>query len=321
MIPDDRQSDTQRKVVHTPERRKLPFSASEVSVEVPPRLTQAALARHNYRDKSPPRRQGPASESELNTLVEMENNLHRNYPIREAGSHPKHRRTSSSSPIRLKNTHGDSFRHQRTSSTPMKKTDEDKKEDLSRFRYDRYRKEESQFTTSRNSSPEGRPPLKLNRNDDKQSDGLPSEISVERSRYSVTDYFNKYHPSQKAVAVEPRLRPPYGRNLDSMEMYEPELPTGRQGKKSETLKIDDRALRSEDAQSRNIKQLTLFKGSNFDTTISAIHDDDNVSSVSMNSVSTANTADDRKFRNGIAMLDANIAKLQKALQKTKSMLT
>ena len=251
----------------------------------------------------------------------MESNYRRKSPAREAGSHPKHRRTSSSSPIRLKNGRADSFGHSRTSSTPMKKPDDSRKEDLTRFRFDRYRKETQ--STSNVVSAQGRPPLKTaNRNDDRHSEDLPSEISVEQSRYSVTDYFNRYHPSQLGGAAESRSRPPYGRNLDRKEMYEPEYSDGRRGKKSEAANnIDDRILQNDDSRSRNIKQLTLFKGTNYDTTISAIHDDDNVSSVSMNSVSTANTADDRRFRNGIATLDANIARLQKALQKTKSMLT
>ena len=322
MAPDNRQSQTQRKVVCTLERKKLPFTATENSVDDTPRLTRAALARHNYRDPSPPRRQGPASESELNTLIEMENNYRRKSPARQDGDRPKHRRTSSSSPVRLRNGAAHSFGHSRTSSTPIKKPEGSRKEDLSRFRFDRYRKE-TQPIGGNVVSAQGRPPLiPANRNTDRQQESLPSEISVEQSRYSVTDYFNRYHPSQQGAAAESRSRPPYGQNLDGKEMYEPEYQDERGGKKAKASKnIDDRSLRNDDSRSSNIKQLTLFKGTNYDTTISAIHDDDNVSSVSMNSVSTANTADDRRFRNGIATLDANIAKLQKALQKTKSMLT
>ena len=256
----------------------------------------------------------------------MENNFAKSSPIREAGSNPKHRRTSSSSPVRVKNGRPDSYRHQRTSSTPVDKTKDRKiqnenKEDLSRFRYDRYRKESHQAQRRRAQSPQGRPPLRDLNNDGERSNVGPTEVSVEQSRYSVTDYFNKYHPSQQMASLEPRSRPPYGKNLDSKEMYESEQFTGQIDKQFRTNDIDDRTLRSDGVRSRNIKQLTLFKGTNYDTTISAIHDDDNLSSVSMNTISTANTTDDRKFRNGIATLDANIAKLQKALQKTKSMLS
>ena len=322
MGPDNRQSQTQMKVVQTPELKKLPFAASENSVDATPRLTRAALARHNYRDPSPPRRQGPASESELNTLIEMENNYRRKSPAQESGSRPTHRRTSSSSPVRVRNGVTHSFGHSRTSSTPIKKPDNSRKEDLSRFRFDRYRKE-SPAIGGNVTSAQGRPPLVPSNRDERLQDGLPSEISVEQSRFSVTDYFNRYHPPGQKVGQgsENRSRPPYGQNLDGKEMYETEYQDRRGGKKADAYKnIDDRAIRN-DSRSRNIKQLTLFKGTNYDTTISAIHDDDNVSSVSMTSVSTANTADDRRFRNGIATLDANIAKLQKALQKTKSMLT
>ena len=304
----------------------MAFTTSEVSTDITPRLTRAALAYHNREQASPPRRQGPASESELNTLIEMENNLRKTSPTREAGSRPKHRRTSSSSPVRLKNGRVDSFKHQRTSSTPIKQNNNrmvqnENTEDLSRFRFDRYQKESQESHNAL--SPQGRPPLRpLTRNGGERTDIGASEISAAQSRFSITDYFKKYHSSQQTAGSELRSRPPTGRLFDSKEMYDRGQSAGRLDpgfrKPSD---IDDRTLRSDGERSRNIKQRTLFKGTNYDTTISAIHDDDNVSSVSMNSVSTANTTDDKKFRNGIAMLDANIAKLQMALQKTKSMLS
>ena len=320
MMPGKEQ--TQGKELYPPEKRKLAFATSEASTELTPRLTRAALASHNRDYVGPTRRQGPASESEINTLVEMENNLRKSSPSGEAGSRPKHRRTSSLSPVRLKNGHMD-FKHHRTSSTPIRQNDnrlvnKQNTDDLSRFRYDRYRKENAQAPGA-HQSPGRRPLRPSNRSDGERLDFGASEVSVDQSRYSVTDYFNKYHSSQQPVAgSDLRSRPPIYRSDDSKEMYDR---GGSQPALGRHNDIDDRTLRAEAPKSRNIKQLTLFKGTNYDTTISAIQEDDNISSVSMTSVSTANTNDDKKFRNGIAQLDANIAKLQMALQKTKSMLS
>ncbi|VDI09456.1 coiled-coil domain-containing protein 14 [Mytilus galloprovincialis] len=68
-------------------------------------------------------------------------------------------------------------------------------------------------------------------------------------------------------------------------------------------------------------QDNLYHGTALDNSLSAITDD-NISSVSeRTSTSTATTVNDTSFRRGIAALDANILKLQLALQKTKSMLS
>jgi flagella basal body P-ring formation protein FlgA len=67
-------------------------------------------------------------------------------------------------------------------------------------------------------------------------------------------------------------------------------------------------------------QDNLYHGTCLDNSLSAITDD-NISSVSERTVSTASTVNDMSFRRGIATLDANILKLQLALQKTKSMLS
>lgn len=63
----------------------------------------------------------------------------------------------------------------------------------------------------------------------------------------------------------------------------------------------------------------LYRGTALDNSISAI-DDDNISSVSGRSPSSS-SVDEKTFKKGIATLDANILKLQLALQKTKSMLS
>ena len=158
-----------------------------------------------------------------------------------------------------------------------------------------------------------------------------TDVSDEQSRYSVTEYFRKYPKSslegQSSSLDDPRLFVPQGQRS-----YPEKLQPGRhvsrakpprpQSQFQTSSEIEDLTVKPVNVpRLTNVKQRTLFKGMNYDETISAIPDDDQLSSVSMSSVTTANTVDDKRFRNGIATLDANIAKLQMALQKTKSMLT
>ena len=174
---------------------------------------------------------------------------------------------------------------------------------------------------------------------DNRSDIEQSKVSVAESRYSVTDYFRKY-PSQQLTNV------PMNRTLDSdrtqlrsvsfrdqvrfdshphrRSLSQPEshrftnalhggMPLERTGK-SHQNKGHKPSIKS--------PQEKLFSGTELDNSISAI-DDDNISSVSEKtaSPSTASTVDDKTFRKGIATLDANILKLQLALQRTKNMMT
>lgn len=299
----------------------------------------------------PDGRQGPASESELDTLVEMHL---KNIPEKGHISRPCRRRHSSSSPVRLKNeTLAGNVRHQRTASSPtyrkghirdaggiVRRTvnspkrentigqESDAEQDVSPTRRREVNKKLSPYRrVSREGyilSPERRA-ARLSKNERPVEPANGSEISVEQSRYSVTDYFKKYHP-QDIRPKEPqgeRTLPPTGRT----DRFPRDFISGHSNKNNENLRsqfqtsseIDEKTVKSsEGLANRYTRHGKFFKD---DRTISAIHDDDNVSSVSMSSVTTANTVDDRKFRSGIANLDANIARLQQALQKTKSMLT
>jgi hypothetical protein len=146
----------------------------------------------------------------------------------------------------------------------------------------------------------------------------------EASRYSVTDYFKKYPKNQPSGVDSSRNRfhqrsysqPDYNARYSNVHM----TPNKLQQKQS-----DLSPHRANDGQTkRNLNafspQDNLYHGTCLDNSLSAITDD-NISSVSERTVSTASTVNDMSFRRGIAALDANILKLQLALQKTKSMLS
>lgn len=344
-----------KRLRRTPERRAFDFNISDSTTSTA-RLTRAALAYHDRRHEpfggrlGPDGRQGPASESELDTLVEMHL---KNIPEKGQVSRPCRRRHSSSSPVRLKNeTLAGNVRHQRTASSPTYRKshirdaggivrtvispqrentigqESDAEQDVSPTRRKEVNKKLSPYRRVHREghilSPERRA-ARLSKNERPVEPANGSEISVEQSRYSVTDYFKKYHP-QDVRPKEPqgeRTLPPTGRT----DRFPRDFISGHSNKNSENFRsqfqtsseIDEKTVKSsEGLANRYTRHGKFFKD---DRTISAIHDDDNVSSVSMSSVTTANTVDDRKFRSGIANLDANIARLQQALQKTKSMLT
>ncbi|KAL4216909.1 protein localization to microtubule organizing center [Mactra antiquata] len=340
---------TQRKQARTPERKAFDFNQSDSSTSTA-RLTRAALAYHDRkhgpvgnRRQGPDGRQGPASESELDTLVELRGRTKQKLG-QGASSKPGRRRHSSSSPVRLRNESLEqNFRHHRTSSSPKSKVqnmggnflsdwknrlsrprettigqDSDDEHDLSPTRRQILSPSKRVPIDRENVSPKRRVHGSNIRNRCMETD--PSEVSVEQSRYSVTDYFQKYHPQDLPVrnvdVLPERSRPPIGRLNHN-------IPSRHLSHFKTSSEIDDRTVKSSEVTgvNRNSRRGKFFVGLSDDQTISAINDDDNVSSVSMSSVTTANTVDDSKFRQGIATLDANIAKLQQALQKTKSMLT
>ena len=344
-----------RKILKTPERlsrspkrngREFDSSGGTTSTS---KLTKAALAHHNRRHgpavprMGPDGRQGPASESELDTLVEMQ--LRNTSPSRNAQVFTKqtHRRTSSSSPVRFRGEPFSAFRNYRASTSPNNRSS-GKRDSGGLVRAFKTRErtigqdsdaDESELSPGRkqqfrpNLSPGRRvnrieeysPPRRRAPNiryDSRIVDG--TEISVEQSRYSVTDYFKKYHPKETLTSNQTHEK--FNNRAPISRLANKDIAIRLATQMRTSSEIDDRTTRSIDVTgtARDGPRLALFRNDN-DLTISAIPDDDNFSSVSGASVSTANTVDERKFRRGIATLDANIARLQSALQKTKSMLT
>jgi len=343
-------SPVRRGTYRSNERQALDFDSSGATSSAS-KLTQQALADHDRRYRpmglGERARQGPASESELDTLVEMQGGGRRGGNLRGLANLGGqgiggHRRTSSSSPVRLRGErigsgHGYQFQPHLRSRSPDRRDNGLGRDagGLVNVRNNiRPRQAINQDNDGgfrcRNSgrSPQRvgvgmgitRPQYKTKRSyelhspeDHRQGPRDGTEVSVDQSRYSVTDYFQKYHSNSGSN----RKSDP--QSLRSTSYPRPERPIDAVRKSAPVPKF---ATSSEISAPvvRNYPKPSMPVG-HIDQTISAIDDNDNMSSVSMNSVTTANTVDERKFRSGIANLDANIARLQQALQKTKSMLS
>ncbi|XP_021373019.1 uncharacterized protein LOC110463018 isoform X2 [Mizuhopecten yessoensis] len=181
-----------------------------------------------------------------------------------------------------------------------------------------------------------------------QASNFDSNLSdAEQSRYSVTDYFQKYHTppanddrghsshswsshkralSQPAGLVLGRTGQPTLHSDKHPVDYSATRFTNSQREKSNWKHIPATTFGMQqrspiDSQEKSAQD-RLYRGTTLDVSISAI-DDDNFSSVSSSekTLSTSSTITDKTFRKGIATLDANILKLQLALQRTKSMLS
>lgn len=171
-----------------------------------------------------------------------------------------------------------------------------------------------------------------------------SKFSAAESRYSVTDYFKKYNSHNPTYKTHSRTMDP-SRTQESFEVSDVSkpnvIPRSKPHRRSlsqpETSVLSNSELphfSSPQKPSSHQSSLTqhsitqksllspqdrLYRGTALDNSISAI-DDDNISSVSGRSPSSS-SVDEKTFKKGIATLDANILKLQLALQKTKSMLS
>lgn len=159
---------------------------------------------------------------------------------------------------------------------------------------------------------------------DNESNVQQSCNQSEASRYSVTDYFQKY-PLNK-----PNINDPSGSRRNHYRSYsQPNYHDhyhDNHWSPTKTMEMQDlvspefKGKFKGERDSPFSPQDNLYQGTCLDNSLSAINDD-NISSVSAQTVSTATTINDTSFRKGIAALDANILKLQLALQKTKNMLS
>ncbi|XP_052079895.1 uncharacterized protein LOC127718042 isoform X2 [Mytilus californianus] len=144
----------------------------------------------------------------------------------------------------------------------------------------------------------------------------------EASRYSVTDYFRKY-PQSKPNSSDTYRKRLHQRSYSQPNHYEHSNSKWTSAPAASLPKEFTSPVRtsSRNNPSTFSPQDNLYHGTVLDNSLSAITDD-NISSVSeRTSTSTATTVNDTSFRRGIAALDANILKLQLALQKTKNMLS
>ncbi len=173
-----------------------------------------------------------------------------------------------------------------------------------------------------------------------------------QSRYSVTDYFKKYSsaiaqsyknmpkvstsetvPKQAWNANEKR-RPKRQENVamfDSVKTVPDESHNQRKDKRRYSLlsssltdDSDNRGKIYESDTSCRISSVTsplsqsmqeeLYRGTELDTSLSSIRETDSV--VSSTTISTLSSFDDQAFQEGLANLDANIARVQQALKLT-----
>lgn len=171
-----------------------------------------------------------------------------------------------------------------------------------------------------------------------------SKFSAAESRYSVTDYFKKYHSHNPTFKTHSRTMDPSRtqESFDVSDVSKPNIiarskPHRRSLSQPETSVLSSSELPHFSSPQKPASHQTsltqhsitqksllspqdqLYRGTALDNSISAI-DDDNISSVSGRSPSSS-SVDEKTFKKGIATLDANILKLQLALQKTKSMLS
>lgn len=152
------------------------------------------------------------------------------------------------------------------------------------------------------------------------------EASGEQSRYSVTDYFKKYNRGQEAVGEEhddeeedPSIESISGGESLSMDDSDGNL--SDMGDVATAVEVDNASSKNHDDEDDQVveeqttdtylKQQGIYRGTELDTSISTIEE---VATVT--SMGSVNSVDDRAFRQGLANLDANIAKMQQALRES-----
>ena len=137
-------------------------------------------------------------------------------------------------------------------------------------------------------------------------------ISVNQSRYSVTDYFRKYPQSAGVAEYSGFSTGPISeeRTPQSELKYATLDDTSFTHKESNS---NYNYLQNHSGSRQLLQQNATFQGTQLDTSVSAIDDTQSVATES--TVSTAWTVDDQAFRKGLASLDANIARIQQKLRE------
>ena len=168
----------------------------------------------------------------------------------------------------------------------------------------------------------------------KRPENLTSDTSnaTEQSRYSVTDYFEKYPPSAPKTDKKTSVGP-FSNNGNNPisgtvkfdkpvhEGREPFAENGREANTGERLTSNTgtKAERFSEGESEKsmTKQDQLYKGTELDTSLSTIRDSDDVISLMSSALTASSVAsiDDREFRDGLASLDAHIARIQASLKQ------
>lgn len=158
----------------------------------------------------------------------------------------------------------------------------------------------------------------------------PDTRVTDTSRHSLTEYFKKYPDSKPTDSKPTDVRPKVLPKLDSSRSGEDQLVyTTEHSSPGPKMTLTEKSppISSPNASASLIlsasdtTQKDYFHGTELDLSLSTIQEDalSSVTGTTFGSVATAMSLDDRAFREGIATLDENIAKVHEALQRTKKM--
>ena len=163
--------------------------------------------------------------------------------------------------------------------------------------------------------------------------------NTEQSRFSVTEYFEKY--PQSKTEKYPQSKTGKSTNKENRPVLEPQthshqqdkpfhpegdekLERGTSGNSTRTPLVENKSVpkvyhqEEEERTKVMTPQRQLYQGTELDTTLSTIRESDDVISVISSAVTSSvsvTSIDDVEFREGLANLDANIARLQASLKQ------
>lgn len=154
-------------------------------------------------------------------------------------------------------------------------------------------------------------------NEKNSHEALSTKHVADSSRYSVTDYFKKYPYSPQIVT---RAKSP---KHDTIKPFVHDSPPSSPPVEKAAVKPSPPISSPNSTLTLNSMDLQkdYFQGTELDLSLSTIQEDgaSTLTGITGASVSTAMSLDDQVFREGIAALDENIAKVHEALQRTKKM--
>ncbi|XP_046376677.2 uncharacterized protein LOC124149259 [Haliotis rufescens] len=153
-----------------------------------------------------------------------------------------------------------------------------------------------------------------------QSYMSPFNSSPKSDRGSVTEMLLRNCSSRSREIRDP-VKPSTGSGRQVMKLPQPNFDTSDSGLDTEgTPGASKPIIPSQVApQDSSSLQSEAFKGTELDLSLSTIEEDVRSVVSAVTSTTSLSTVDDKAFREGIAALDANIAKVLNALEKTKKM--
>ena len=152
--------------------------------------------------------------------------------------------------------------------------------------------------------------------------------NTEQSRYSVTEYFEKYPSSKTEKSTDKENRPILGSQKSSYQHNKPFQHEGDEQPEIAAYRnstsnppVGNNSVPTIYQEEERTKVMTpqrqLYQGTELDTSLSTIRESDDVLSVISSAVTSVSVTsiDDMEFREGLANLDANIARIQASLKQ------